>query len=1138
MKKTVSIILTVMLIISLTVTNAIGSSSKMNQTYAAGFISVTSWQELKNAVENGSDNVNVRLDKNIVGPESTEDIEVAAGKTVVFDLNGCTLDRARVKDGNNKYSLSRPLGRAFTVYGNLTINDSKDDNDPKGISPNTGMITNCNSEGAIYVANGGTFTLNAGMIGGDGKGNFGNVSRFEGAGVLVKGGTFIMNGGKIFNNRAENTQVSFGGGVSIREKSTFIMTGGTIGRNLAKIGGGVYVSDSDFTMKGGFIGFYGNQSRQDDGSGGVYVESGTFTMTGGEIGNNLRGGVLVGQSAQFTLKGGRLKSNDNAGLTVEGLASIEGGFIGDENVVGVKVLKNGTCYMKDGSIIGNILGGVEVDGDKDTSEKDPSLFHMLGGNISDNTSVYDGAGVKVINGAKFIMSDGKITNNFAREDNIDGGGVFVDGEKSELAMLGGEISGNAVTNGYGGGVYVGKDASMGIAGTPVIKDNCQKSPAEVTNNIHLCGNIKMLMGEKLMDGASLGVSVSGSHNKVLTAGYSNYQKLEETSDEVENPSKFFISDDTRYHVGINQSNEVVLCNENLVSHEAKPATCTEDGNVAYYECGTCKGLYLDAEGRKGASKAEIFTPATGHDWGEPSFSWSTDYTKCTATRVCKNEANHTEIVEVEASTVNVTPSDCTKNGSEIKLAVFGFSDGTYCSTTNSIKIGAAGHTKSAEATIDNTNNYKAATCTEDGHHDEYYTCTKCGVELDRHTVVDPALGHNWGNVSYSWNGDNSECTAIRKCSRADSHVEKETVKAIERIIKKPSCEDKGTKVKTAIFVNPVFEPQTVTEDIKKTGHDWGEPSYTWGDNGLCEAVRVCNNDNSHFEQETVDAGKDVIKAATCTADGEIKYTAKFANHIFETQTKTDVLKATGHNWGLWTVTKEATESEEGVATRVCKNDASHTETKSIPKKAATPAPDYKAAIDEKIINQKGEDDLKDSDFTLLMAKGVPASKTSVKLTWKKMKAAKEYIVYGNKCGVKNKYKRITSVTTNKYIHKNCKVGTYYKFLVVAVDGEGNILATSKTIHCVTNGGKAGNNTKVVLNKKKVTLKKGKSVKLTAKLKSKKPVHIHRNIAWESDNPKVATVTKNGKIKAVGKGSCTVYAYAQNGVYAKVKVKAL
>ena len=46
---------------------------------------------------------------------------------------------------------------------------------------------------------------------------------------------------------------------------------------------------------------------------------------------------------------------------------------------------------------------------------------------------------------------------------------------------------------------------------------------------------------------------------------------------------------------------------------------------------------------------------------------------------------------------------------------------------------------------------------------------------------------------------------------------------------------------------------------------------------------------------------------------------------------------------------------------------------------------------------------------------------------------------------------------------------------------------------------------------------------------------HRKLSYETSNPAVAKVLKNGKIKAVGKGSCNVYVYAQNGVYKKVKV---
>ena len=79
----------------------------------------------------------------------------------------------------------------------------------------------------------------------------------------------------------------------------------------------------------------------------------------------------------------------------------------------------------------------------------------------------------------------------------------------------------------------------------------------------------------------------------------------------------------------------------------------------------------------------------------------------------------------------------------------------------------------------------------------------------------------------------------------------------------------------------------------------------------------------------------------------------------------------------------------------------------------------------------------------------------------------------------------------------------------------------------------------ITSKKTVTLKKGKTSKIKAKAVAKSgklKVKKHRKLAYETDNPKVATVNKSGKIKAVGKGSCTIYVYAQDGVYAKVKVR--
>ena len=105
-----------------------------------------------------------------------------------------------------------------------------------------------------------------------------------------------------------------------------------------------------------------------------------------------------------------------------------------------------------------------------------------------------------------------------------------------------------------------------------------------------------------------------------------------------------------------------------------------------------------------------------------------------------------------------------------------------------------------------------------------------------------------------------------------------------------------------------------------------------------------------------------------------------------------------------------------------------------------------------------------------------------------------------------------------------------------VDGKAEILATSKTMYSATTGGKYGNAGSIKLNKKKVSLKKGKSVKLTATIvkKGKKP-YSYRKVLFESSNTKIATVNSKGVIKAKKKGSCYIYAYAQNGVYKRIKV---
>ena len=188
----------------------------------------------------------------------------------------------------------------------------------------------------------------------------------------------------------------------------------------------------------------------------------------------------------------------------------------------------------------------------------------------------------------------------------------------------------------------------------------------------------------------------------------------------------------------------------------------------------------------------------------------------------------------------------------------------------------------------------------------------------------------------------------------------------------------------------------------------------------------------------------------------------------------------------------------------------------------------------------------------LKARSVTQTNNSIKVEWSRLSGADGYIVYGSQCngnGKAYKYKKLATITNGKtrtWTHTKLKKATYYKYIVKAyklVDGKKVITDISVSVHAVTKGGnygvaKAVSVTKIG-NKKNVTeviLKKGKTAQITAaEVKKDKKIKHHRKLCYESSNPDVATVTARGKIKAIGKGSCTVWVYAQNGVYKAITV---
>ena len=199
---------------------------------------------------------------------------------------------------------------------------------------------------------------------------------------------------------------------------------------------------------------------------------------------------------------------------------------------------------------------------------------------------------------------------------------------------------------------------------------------------------------------------------------------------------------------------------------------------------------------------------------------------------------------------------------------------------------------------------------------------------------------------------------------------------------------------------------------------------------------------------------------------------------------------------------------------------------------------------EQVITKTDTDktDIRDSEFYPLMLRAYGKDK-SIRLKWHRIKEADGYILYGSKCGLN--MKRIRTIKNGKTTScnvKKLKEGTYYKYLVVAyqnVDGKKQVTHRSKSAHAVTNGGKYGNPSGISCKPASITLKKGKSKTLKPSYKETKEIRIHiAKFRYYSDNPKVASVNKKGKVTGKSAGSCNIYVYAQNGHYKKVKVKVI
>ena len=555
------------------------------------------------------------------------------------------------------------------------------------------------------------------------------------------------------------------------------------------------------------------------------------------------------------------------------------------------------------------------------------------------------------------------------------------------------------------------------------------------------------------------------------------------------------------------------------SEITKPATCEAKGETTY-----------TAEFKNEAFKKQTKTvediDALSHDWSEPTYKWSKDNSRVTATMTCKNDESHevTETVDTESSVTK--EATCEEKGETTYTAKF--SNKAFKEQTKTLEdTEALGHDykyAGMEWSDDNSEASATFVCKHDAEHKDTAKaevtsrtvdniCERNGITTyiatatyesvtytDIKTVGINPMNHNWSNPKYTWSKDGSICIAEKICSNCDV-TETETAVTEPSVTKDPTCEDKGETTYTATFKNKAFKKQAKTiEDIDALGHDFGE----WTKLDDKEHHRVCTHNEAHVEKanHSWDAGE-VTKEATTEAEGEKTYTCTVCK-----ATKNEIIP----------------KSDPGTEPS--------TDPDPTPDPTPTPAPK------------------KSTVKPVLVAKGIAKGKKAVSISWNKVSGADKYEIYLSKCNYKGKkftMKKVKTVNgkTFKFTKKGLSKNIAYKFYVKALKKSGKnykMIAKSKTSHFYTTGfrGKFTNPKSLKLKKSALTIKKGKSATIkgtvTKVKKNKKLATSHAvKLRFISNNPSIAAVNDKGKVTAKKAGTATIYVQTINGIWKTCKV---
>ena len=509
----------------------------------------------------------------------------------------------------------------------------------------------------------------------------------------------------------------------------------------------------------------------------------------------------------------------------------------------------------------------------------------------------------------------------------------------------------------------------------------------------------------------------------------------------------------------------------IVKDNAVEATCEIEGKTEGSHCSVCNTVI----------KKQEFVPKKEHSWNSGEIIREATCTKdgikkitCT---VCKE--TKIEIITQKVHTIvrdEAIPATCKETG---KTA------GSHCSVCNTV-IQAQETIPKTEHSWDAGTIVEEASCTEEGI--EKITCTVCGesktekVAPAGHIVVkDEAIEATCATTGKT---EGSHCDVCNEVLQEQKVIPKKGHTVVKDEAVEATCTATGkTEGSHCSVCNTVIQAQEI---IPKTDHRW--------DDGEIVTEATCT-----------EAG---IKKISCTVCGE---------------SKTESVAPTGH-----TVVKD--EAVEATCTATGKTEGSHCSVcnKVLQEQAVIPQTDH-SWDDGEIVTE--------ATCTEAGMKKISCMACGESYT-------EEILAAGHTYGEYQIVKEATE-TEEGILVRNCSVCGKAEFVTIPKvtdpdkdpDQKPDNQETEQKPEDKDNTDKDQQQTetpdtkpnqnqqtvkkttkKIKLNRKKLTLKKGKTFKLKVTLT---PADSQDKIVYKTSNRKIATVSKTGKIKAKKKGKVKI-----------------